>query len=642
MIARTWKWILLAASIPMMGGCMNACESDLAGDDDDDDFVVGECDAGDAAFVRTASLGILGRRTYGQWEVNEILAGAEGSPDQNARRSAIVNALYENEEEYVDRWAEAILDHLRVARIDDQEATSCYGVRTRGDDGGQLANHVRDNLASDNGDGNGTFSMRDLLESAIRADDLSPIYRGHLFAMMSRPIPAANVPPMEAELARRQDFGFTFDTTYLNRDLVCLGCHNSEFSVTDGSGDDDRHWPLPALLEKAVYGDSTGTDHDSAHAMFRCDDVVQDVYGGFACGANGAVAPWGWAQDCGEFAPAPGADPLTPAVANFAGIVGNDKTVYDVEAALKRGVDKLASDGLELAGDGTPEDPEAAFAYLLAMSISEMAWEEIVGSPLTIANYFPRNQAQRDELKRITDVFAQSHFSLRALVTAILGSPYINQKAPVEGCGSAAYTMPAIYDPWVLGEATEDLRKNSPGDGVAPLPPLMLTRAAHKAMNWPLAESRMFPYTFSGQESAEIVFLRGTGVFLKNGEPGFKGLDFQARLVWENRYATCSSGSPDFITDVVSAAGSATVREVAVAIKDRLVNEATIDDPSGEAAAIAALYGVASIDDPASGAADLEGSSRRLCGALLSSPQFLMSGLVDTTEGAPPSLNPGP
>lgn len=633
-----YRWLLLFSTLPLLGGCVNACATD-SGDDDDDDFIVGECDAGDAAFVRTSTLAVLGRRTWGQYEVDAILAGASGAADDNARRSAILDAIFDDEEAYVDRWAEAIMDHLRVPRMDDQEMSSCYGTRTRSDDSGQLALHVRDNPADDAGDGNGAFTMRDLLESAIRADDLSPVYRGHLFAMMSRPIPAANVPPLEAELARRQDFGYLFDATYLNRDLVCLGCHNSEFSVTDDAGDQDRHWPLPGLLEKSLYGASTGpASPDAAHAMFRCQDVVADGF--FLCGASGqSIPPWGWSGGCGDFSPGPPPDPAGISV-TFAGLSGDATTVFDLEAVLKRGVDALATDGLVLAGDGTPEDPEAAFAYLLAMSISEMAWEEIVGSPLTIANYYPRNKAQSDELKRITDVFVASHFSLRALVTAVLGSPYINQLAPSAGCGAGAYVMPAIYNPWSLGEATDELRHNSPGDGVAPLKSIVLTRAAHTAMGWPLDENRSFDPNL-------IVFNRGTGVFLKNGEPGFKGFDFQARLVWESAYAPCTAGGPDYVTDLVAAAGGATVRDVVVALKDRLVNETSIDEipvasgGSGEAAAVEALFGAA-LGDPASSVADLDGATRRLCGALLSSPQFLLSGIADPSVAEVPSLNPGP
>ena len=647
MTPRSGRLFLFLLAMPvLLAGCVGACsQKPEEGDDDDDDFVVGECDAGDAAFARNATLGVLGRRTLGQWEASEILAVASNAgASQSARRGAILDELFANQQQYVDRWAEAIMDHLRVARLDDQAMFGCYDAPMRGPDAGELARHVRDNPASDTGDGNGAFNMRDLLESAIVADDLSPVYRAHLFAMLSRPIPAANVPPLEAELARRQDFGFVFDAAYLNRDLVCLGCHNAEYSVTDGDGDEDRHWPVPGLLEKALYGASTGTNPDNAHAMFRCQDFVADPFG--LCGASGpAQSPWGWTDACGEFSPDPPPDPAGISV-TFATLSGDATTVYDLEAALQRGVDVLAEDGLVLGGDGTPADPEAAFAYLLGMSIAEMAWEEIVGSPLTIANYYPRNEAARDELKRITDAFVASHFSLETLITAILASPYVNQHAPDAGCGEP-YAMPAIYDPWVLGESTEELRHNSPADGVAALPAVVATRAAHSALGWPLPPDRTFPQT-----TDQLVFLRGVGAFLKNGEPGFRALDFQARLVWEDAYAPCvgytAGGAPvtDWVDTLVTSAvdQDATVRDVVVALKDRLVNETSIDETaggSGEGAALEALFG-APLDSPASSVPSLEAATRRYCGVLLSTPQFLLSGLAEPAMGPTPALNPGP
>ena len=49
------------------------------------------------------------------------------------------------------------------------------------------------------------------VESSLELDDVTPIYRAHPFALVNFPIPAANVPPVEAELARREDFGAVFD-----------------------------------------------------------------------------------------------------------------------------------------------------------------------------------------------------------------------------------------------------------------------------------------------------------------------------------------------------------------------------------------------------------------------------------------------
>ncbi len=117
--------------------------------------------------------------------------------------------------------------------------------------------------------------MLDLARSAVALDDLTPVYRAQLFPLVSLPITAANVPDIEAELARREDFGSTFDATYLHRDIVCLGCHNSERSVTDSTDPArDRHWPLDGNVDLALYGMAAGEAPAVAHAMFRVDGFV--------------------------------------------------------------------------------------------------------------------------------------------------------------------------------------------------------------------------------------------------------------------------------------------------------------------------------------------------------------------------------
>src|SRR5678815_2756795 len=96
--------------------------------------------------------------------------------------------------------------------------------------------------------------------------------------------------------------------------------------------------------------------------------------------------------------------------------------------------------------------------------------------------------------------------------------------------------------------------------------------------------------------SDEVPFERGVGMFLRNSERGFRGLDFQARLVWENRYGACARPrwvSSDFIDKVVAAAAadqSATVGDVVAAIKDRLIGEPNVVDGT-EATALAAIFG---------------------------------------------------
>lgn len=693
-MSRAFAFILAAS---LLGGC--TCNSDTGGMGGDDAGVPDaaitwqDCTDGDEAFVRNAYLAVLGQRPLGQAEVNayvdlmigaRAVADAERAADPNATppdpREVIVRALAQHPA-YASRWADRVMDALKVTRIEGQSQDDCYGVSERDPDDGSLAAFVRDNPATAGDDGNGRFTMLDLLRSAIALDDVSPVYRAHLFALVARPIPAANVPPVEAELARREDFGLVFDAAYLNRDIVCLGCHNSQDSITYNPDPElNRHFAVPGLFEKAIYGDSFGIDPAKAHAAFRYDDFVQEL------GEEGDVNPWGWETDCGSFFPTGlSADPAD-IDGRFASLAGNRLTVFDLEAALDRGFDRIANSGLPLDLMNEISDPDAAFAYLVSMSIVEQVWIEVIGTPLTIANYFPRNAESRDLLASLTETFVVSRYSLVELLVAITQTPYFNRAAPEAGCGELGpYEMPTVYDPWVISDEDEARHKNGPGDAVSALSGRTLLRAADRALEWPPGRFQLFPqlpgevfacdqffngncsnignyctnqggccYAYdylcvnppgddeptSGEERA---FQQGVGVFLKNGERGFQGLDFQARLVWENRYGACRkpvAGQDDAIDRVVAlaAARSGTVGDVVLAIKDRLVGEAMIE-PTSEQPALEALFG-ASMSDPASGVTDLEDRARALCGVLVSTPQFLLGGLASRGAAEVPLLTP--
>ena len=68
---------------------------------------------------------------------------------------------------------------------------------------------------------------------------------------------------------------------YLNRDPVCLQCHNSEFSVTQSANPEtNRHFPVPALLEKALFGESTGVPATkNAETTDRMTRIVKTMRG---------------------------------------------------------------------------------------------------------------------------------------------------------------------------------------------------------------------------------------------------------------------------------------------------------------------------------------------------------------------------
>lgn len=616
-----------------------------------------QCDGDAASFVRQAFLALDGRRPLSQAEVDvyaDLFAAAGANGKQVVAQAIMARP------EFTDRWTDIAMDALRVQRVDIQTEASCWDAPLRSTVDGTLAKSIRDTNATGAAAG-GTWSMIDLARSAIALDDLSPVWRAQLFSLVSHPIPAANVGAVEAELARREDFGQTFDAGYLHRDIVCLGCHNSEHSVTDN--DDpaiDRSWPAPGLAEKSVFGASSGEDVIAAHGPFR--------FTGFADG-SGNARPWGWDPNCGTFATAIGNDPVNVS-ARLASVSGLKATVYDLEASLKRGFDALRTG----APTGPIANPDTALAWLVTLQMTETIYKEVVGTGLTIANYYPRNQASGELLTQLATKFATSNYSLKALLVAIVSSSYFNRKTAEAGCGKTAYTYPNVFDPWVIADADAAKRQNGPGDAVTAVDSRTLISATNAALAWsaPPDATRFPDYgepdcaaetcaDLPGECAAqfccatkvavcdhkglaptvELPFERGVGMFLRNSERGFRGLDFQALLVWEDRYGMCGKpawvASDDYIDALMKAGAAdptATIADAIAALKDRLVGEPSISD-GAEHDALVAIAGA--LEGPASGLTT--GKLREVCGALLGSPQFLLQGIAGH-GGTRPKLTP--
>ncbi|HLL25402.1 MAG TPA: hypothetical protein VK427_24870 [Kofleriaceae bacterium] len=648
------------ATLFVVAACGGGGGDDTGDDAPPDQRTFDQCDGDAASFVRSSFLALTGRRPTSTAEVKvyvdmyDATVTAGGDPTDVVARAIMSNPAF------VERWVDVVMDALHVQRLDIQSEQSCWDQGLRSSVTPALALAVRDKPALTTADG-APWTMIDLARSAIALDDLTPIYRAQLFSLAAHPLPAANVPPVEAELARREDFGSTFDASYLHRDVVCLACHNSEGAVTDSDDPDrDRHWPVPGAPEKAVYGVAIGVSAERAHAVFRVDDFVN----------AGQTRPWGWTASCGRFA-APST--VGPDPANVDGklgsITGTRSTVFDLEAALARGFASLRANG---APTGPIADPDVALAWLVTLKMTEDVWKQVVGSQLTIANYFPRNQASSELLYNLAAKYVTSGFSLKALLVAIVASDYFNRIAPDGACGPVVYSYPAVFDPWVTADADEGRRKNGPGDAVTSIDARTLVSATNAALEWgppPMATrfadygegcetlscatlqqlcnqgqcctSNMACKTNALVPSIEVPFQRAVGMFLRNSERGFRGLDFQARLAWEDRYGGCTKPkwvTSDFIDRLVAAGAAnpaATVGDVVAALKDRLVGEPVIDFVGSEGAALVATVGP--LDAPAS--TITVDSLRRVCGALLGSPQFTLQGIAGR-GGEVPVLTP--
>ena len=180
------------------------------------------------------------------------------------------------------------------------------------------------------------------------------------------------------------------------------------------------------------------------------------------------------------------------------------------------------------------------------------------------------------------------------------------------------------------------MTKNSSGDGVHRKSARTLLSSIQHAMNWPSGNT--YP------NGLDEEFQKAIGVFVKDAEPGFLGVDFQGMLSWESRYGACEnqSGGFDWIISLLDGMGDyqvaagevPTLRQLMSALKDRMFTEPEVTD--AEAAVIAQFVGVESIDVPAIEIPDLQDNLRGLCGVLAESPQFLLVGMAENMDDIPP------
>ncbi|MSQ84907.1 MAG: hypothetical protein EXR77_18880 [Myxococcales bacterium] len=613
-----------------------------------------DCQASDQAWVRRALLAIGGRRPWGQGEVlvwTDAVAAIRRKQGYTSNDGAFTGGempwgpgLWQARREvalamaqlpsFRLRWTDFVLDALRVNRIETKSQLKCYTQPGDGfHDKGELAQFVRDHTPTSAEPTMANFTLGQLVSSALKLDDVSVIWRANLFALVAKPFEAANVGANELERSRRQDFGRVFDAAYLHRDFVCMNCHNSQFSTTyDPQAQLNRAWPVFGHFEKALFGSPTGkhpADQEAskgasdlrAHAVLRHGGVVDNKSG---------QSPWGWHKDCGRFKRPTEPDPLGHD--GYFGLArGATVSVYDLETSLHKGINHIVTQGLIRKEDDSV-DPDDALAWLTAQSIVEQVWTEVIGSPLTVANYFPRTESQRDTLERLTDRFVRNRFSLRHLLADISVDPVFNPALPDVGCGDSAYPQPRLVNPWSNHESDPDARGNGPGDAVMALPARQLRRSLHIALGWP--QPMEYP---AGEEQS---FQLQAGVFLKDAEPGFRSLDFAGRLAWEQRYGQCPRPNAfdfiDLVAELASGAPNGSWQDAVALLKDRLVGEPFVTQT--EVTAMQALIG-AKMTDKVVGA-DAAERLRRVCGVLVTSPQFLLAGVVAPDRQSMPVLTP--
>lgn len=604
-------------------------------------------DAGDASFFRQAVPLLYGRKVQGHDELKLLtdLSAVAG-------REAVLRALMESEE-YVDHWSNTLVDIFRVHRETAKQQSACYAtpLRAGASDTG-LAAWIRDHRATDGPAPGGAFNMADVVRSSIKLDNLSAMFRAHLFAMTSKPVGGNEV----IEKNVRDDLGVAFQNIYLNRQISCLSCHNTEFSASGTFTGWNRTHPIAVHLDKATMGSSFGRNTDDLFVFFRSS--VNQSSATEPPDTSPLVKPWGLTS-CGEFHQTVPANQLgspfwgTPRTPNV--------SIWDLERSLDDGYRVLKRDGLvRMPGTGQgprdPADKDAAFAFEVAASAVNKIWIEVMGYPLTIANNFPRNAGQLHPYWVLTEFeFARNDWSLKRVLQRVLTSGYFNRKPPLTESGASGYQMQMVFDPWVADD---------PRDGVDPAPAVnrnAISESVHRysaqtlfaslgaALDWPR------PQRFPSTSFPSAGLQKSLGQFVRDAEPGFMSVDFQGLLAWEALPAKCENpgASPDWIDRLVAAipafdAGNpgnpAQLNDLAVTMRDWLLADAAFV-PAGlqgaatsEQAALEAIFGAPLATTRAHGFSGLSAKLRNVCGVMLKSPQFMLSGPSSSGLGSAPRL----
>ena len=593
------------------------------------------CDAGDEAFVKRVIPLIQGRKPEGMREVKLLVSMIEQLDAAGVDGRAVVVRGLASGDLYIGRWKQFLWEQLRINRVEVKSNYKCYS-QTSGPNGApDLAAYIRDNDANGSDFGQ-AFTMADVMESALRLDDMSPLYRADMFARMARPLGGANISQEEFEVNARSNFGEIFESAYLGRRSGCLECHNSEESVTYNPDPKFNHfWAIPGKFEAAIYGAAKGRPEAEIYAAFRVTGFTTDQ----------GVRAWGMSS-CGSFNPGHDGDILgTPGY--LGGELPAGQNLFDLDPLFKSGFATLAADGLTLA-DNLEVAPDQALAYLTSTNFVNNAWKEMMGYPLTLAHNFPRNEKQREILLELTEAFVSEDYSLRAVITEIALHPYFNMDAPDACDTSTPFFMEPVFEPFSITSADPNQRGNGVGDRVQRFSAWVLIESAMRTMWWalPVRQIPANEFDFPGLD-----FLRDTGVFLKDAQNGFNGVDFNGLLAWENRLAPgynpglsgdctgplgqgCSQYEWIELMLVEAFNADATVGEVAAAIKDRILGEPTI---AGDTE-LAVIAGVIGLDpDAKMKAVDsvvLEEGARRYAGLLFNTPQFMLSG-VPSRDQAP-------
>jgi hypothetical protein len=607
-------------------------------------------DAGAATFYEQFLPLVLGRRLRNAQERSYLL-------DLEALYGRqVVMDLLMGEPEFIETWEHNLLRDMQLQRDGGRaQSEDCFGDLLGlpgGGDSGELASFIRDNPANSEYPGVDDFNMADVVHSALELDDLSVVYKAYMV-----PLVIADG-DLGAEIV-----GKAFNRTFLSRNLDCTECHN----VQNGF----KIKPIPIDLEPQVFGCTLcagdGFDQSEIWSVFR-----QDITGDDAEEGQATFRPWGLHESCGTLA-TEFTDGSQPTV--FAGLGGGYEGVEQLVDKFSAGVESIRSNGLSFSGGEYQEQelsPAQSLVYMVSANMVEDVWEDLLGSPLSEAHYYPKDEAQRDMLRYLTESFIASDWSLKELISLIMVTGYANRRAPAQSLQEEPSVLAPIFDAFAGA--------NGQGELVFRYPPHTLFSHQRHSLGWP----RWKPFP-DDADYPNLDLNRDVEQYLSDGFAGASDWNFQSLLAWEATVASCErpGGGTDWIDRLILAIEDfdadhpedpLSVRDVVRTVKDRLIGDARIsngpgsviddlENPDGgiccapeppgdwqnpgggedpdiddegaptiegdtELEVLEAMFGTG-LHNPASSVGDLDLKVRRLCGTLLKSPQRLLSGIVD-------------
>lgn len=443
--------------------------------------------------------------------------------------------------------------------------------------------------------------------------------------------------------------GVDGDPTYrpkvLRDRIPVLTTAEVEGTALDGSG------RMSSILDRDTESEDATAVTEWLQARFgRREDLADFLHDSLY--AEDGISPFGIDAGCQVLIRAK--VPPGPVERTYAGQTTTAPTPFHLADALIEGQAALGSAtaiDLTSTSDESLTDRRlggaATFTWMAAESVVDDIYAEVFGTALSTTNGVPRNPVQGAARGAATARFIEAGWSMRGLLKETLLSQHFNRAAPAESVQAEPYPLSMVVNPWsdtnrppdgMTGEG-----RNGTGDLTHRFSPDHIQWATARTLGWMAPPLAADPTTGVAWDSVAFQGALGalTGPLLRGEETWTT----ESLLYWESVVGSCNADGgqgSDWIDALMVATRSmpdATVRDVIEATRDRLLGVSTLTArEEAELARVTPALDALVDDDPQA----TDALARAWCGAILTSPQFLMTGIPVATEVAPaPRLQVG-